>query len=84
MSLINKDKVSLQIFNCPNSQDHAKQEATVLCYLSHQRFSLVAVSLETEAAPSSRQSGVVPEGEVSPNVPGSHPVWSELSEGLHP
>lgn len=84
MSLINKDKISFQIFNGPISQNPAKQKATVLCYLSHQRFSLVVVSLETEAAPSSRLSGVVPEDEVKLYFPGYHPLWSEISEGAHP
>lgn len=55
-----------------------------LHYLSQQKFSLVAASLETEAGPSSRLSEVVPEDEVKSNFPESHLVWSELSECVHP
>ncbi len=52
----------------------------MLDYLSHWRSSHAAASLETEAGPSSRLSGVAPEDEVNSDPPESHPVECGLSE----
>lgn len=81
---MNRNKINFQIFQRLETHSFAKQKATVLYHLSQRRVSLVAASLDIEAAPSSRPLEVAPEDEVKSNFPESLLFLSELFEEVEP